>query len=165
MEILPALVKELEQEAVTTRKFLKIFPADNADWKPHEKSMTMMALANHVSELSGWPALGLATDGIDFAKGDYVPQTRSNAEDLLALYEDGFNRSIAALKGATEDDLKPDWSLKNGEHVIASWNKYEMIRHSLAQQTHHRAQLGLYYRLNNIAIPGSYGPSADDENF
>lgn len=165
MEILPALIKELEQEAATTRKFLKLFPQDRLEYKPHEKSTDLQGLANHIAELSGWPALGLSTEGIDFAEGDYVPQKETNAEGLLRLYEDGLTKSLDALKAATEDDLKPEWSLKNAGHVLASWSKYEMIRHSIAQQIHHRAQLGVYYRLNDIPLPASYGPSADDQSF
>ena len=165
MDILPALIKEMEQEAAITKKFLSKFPTDKADWKPHEKSMSLKALCNHIAELSGWPGLGLATDGIDFAKGDYVPNTADTPEGLIKIQEEGLNRSLEGMKGATEEDLKPEWSLKNDGHVLASWSKYEMIRHSLAQQSHHRAQLGVYYRLLDIPLPSTYGPSADEQNF
>ena len=76
-----------------------------------------------------------------------------------------FDDIANALETAKEEDLIPSWTIKNDGHKLASWSKYGAIRHSLNQITHHRAQLGVYYRLNDIPLPASYGPSADSQNF
>ncbi|WP_207492926.1 DinB family protein [Aridibaculum aurantiacum] len=155
----------MEQEAAITRKMLKLVPADKFDWKPHEKSMSMQNLAVHIAELPSWVQMGLNTEGIDFATMDYKPTEVSSNEELLELFEKSFSAGDAALTAAKEDDLWPSWTMRQGEHVIAVMTKYEVIRHAFAQTTHHRAQLGVYLRLLNIPIPGSYGPSADEMNF
>ena len=164
MQIIPLLLKEMEQGAAITRKMLERVPADKFDWKPHEKSMTMQQLSVHIAELPAWVQMGLATSELDFAKMDYTPTPVGSTADLQALFEKSFSEGKAALSEATEDDLLPSWTLRNGEQVYSVWTKYEVIRHAFAQTTHHRAQLGVYLRLLNIPIPGSYGPSADEMN-
>lgn len=159
------LLKELDSEAVITRKFLKIVPADKFSWKPHEKSMSLQNLTVHIAELPSWVSMGLNTEGIDFATMDYKPSVVNATEDLTALFEKSYKNGRDALSRATEEDLLPSWTMRMGPKVISVMNKYEVIRHALSQTTHHRAQLGVYLRLLNIPIPGSYGPSADENNF
>jgi uncharacterized damage-inducible protein DinB len=79
--------------------------------------------------------------------------------------ESDYAAGKAALEKASEEDLEPSWALKMSGQTLSEWSKYGAIRHALNQITHHRAQLGVYYRLNNIPLPGSYGPSADDQKF
>ncbi len=165
MEMIPLLSKELDQEAQTTRKFLKLVPADKFDWQPHAKSMTMQRLAVHIAELPSWIDTALTTDGIDFATTPYQPSPVNNSADLLHLFEKALIKGKAALKQAKEKDLSDKWTLRNGDNILAVMTKYESARHSFSQTTHHRAQLGVYLRLLNIPIPGSYGPSADEMNF
>ena len=86
MDIIPLLVKEMEQEAVTTRKMLKLVPVESFTWKPHEKSMSQQNLAVHISELPGWVAMGFSTPGIDFATMDYKPTVVNSNEELLKLF-------------------------------------------------------------------------------
>jgi uncharacterized damage-inducible protein DinB len=158
-------LKEMETEATITRKFLQIVPADKFDWKPHEKSMVMRTLAVHIAELPSWVQMALTTSELDFAKMDYTPTPISTTEDLVQLFEKSYSDGRQALVSAKEDDLLPEWTLRNGEQIYQVMTKYEVIRHAFAQTTHHRAQLGVYLRLLNIPIPGSYGPSADEMNF
>lgn len=165
MSIVEKLLEEMESEAATTRKFMALVPEDKFGWKPHEKSMTMMNLATHIAELPGWPALILKTQELNFADQPYEPTIIKTTEELKSIFEKSFADGIDALKKAKDEDLDPDWSLKMGDQLIATWTKYEAIRHSIAQQIHHRAQLGVYLRLLDIPIPGSYGPSADDAGF
>ncbi|MGD8427627.1 MAG: DinB family protein [Balneolaceae bacterium] len=165
MEIIPLLLKEFDQEADTTRKFLKLVPEDKYDWKPHEKSMSMKRLAVHIAELPSWPAMALNTDGLDFAESDYEPTPVKNSEELLSLFEESYKKGKNSLENADEEDLLPIWTMKNGDQVLAEWTKYEVIRHALSQIKHHRAQLGVYLRLLDIPIPGTYGPSADEQSF
>lgn len=165
MQIIPLLLKELDQEAQITRKMLQRFPADKFDWQPHQKSMTMKILAVHIAELPSWISMGLNTDELDFEKSPYQPtEVKDNAE-LLDLFERSLADGKASLSAAKEEDLLPTWTLRNGSQVLAVMSKYEVIRHAYAQTIHHRAQLGVYLRLLNIPIPGSYGPSADEMNF
>lgn len=165
MSIIQLLVKEMEQEAAITRKMLERVPDDKFDWKPHEKSMAMLPLTTHIAELPTWVSMALNTSELDFATMDYKPTPVSKASDLLELHERSLQEGLSRLKQATEDELWPDWTLRNGEQVYSTTSKYEVIRMSFAQIIHHRAQLGVYLRLLNIPIPGSYGPSADETGF
>jgi uncharacterized damage-inducible protein DinB len=165
MNILPLLLKEMEQEAQTTRKMLERVPEDKFDWKPHAKSMTMKQLTVHIAELPSWVTMGLTTTEIDFATSPYQPTPVNSTADLLQLLESSLEKARTSLKSATEDDLLPNWTLRSGDQIFSVMTKYEVIRHSFSQTIHHRAQLGVYLRLLDIPIPGSYGPSADEMNF
>jgi uncharacterized damage-inducible protein DinB len=165
MDTLDQLKSELEHEYNTTKKFFESYPADKGDYAPHPKSMKMKSLVSHIAEIFGWPALILPTDTLDFAKGDYKPTVINSKEDLLKKLDEDYQSSKKALENAKEDDLKPNWSISNNGQKMAEWTKYGAIRHGLNQITHHRAQLGVYYRLNDIPLPGSYGPSADSNDF
>ncbi len=162
MEILPLLLKELDQEAQTTRKFFKLVTEEHFDWQPHPKSMTMKRLAVHIAELPSWVAMTFNSDGIDFATTPYEPTPISSQEDLLELFEKSYEAGKNALEEAEEEDLLPSWTMKNDGVVLQVFTKYEVIRHAFGQTAHHRAQLGVNLRLLDIPIPGSYGPSADE---
>jgi uncharacterized damage-inducible protein DinB len=152
MIITELLQKELQQEAVVTRKMLALVPEDKYSWKPHERSMSMIQLATHIAELPSWIGMGLNTEGIDFA----------NNGELLALFEKNLAEADAQLAAFPDASLNGTWTMRAGEHVIAVLSKYDTIRHAISQTIHHRAQLGVFLRLLNIPIPGTYGPSADD---
>lgn len=165
MEIIPLLLKEMDAEVTTTRKMLERVPDDQWDWKPHPKSMSMFQLTAHLADIPSWPATALDTSELDFAATPYQPAPVSSTADLLELLEKSIAKGRTRLEQATEEELLPTWTLRNGEHILAVMTKYEMIRHSFAQMIHHRAQLGVFLRLLNIPIPGSYGPSADEMGF
>jgi uncharacterized damage-inducible protein DinB len=162
MSIIEILLKEIEQEAQTTRKMLSIVPNDKYDWKPHPKSMSIKQLATHIAELPGWIAMAITTDGLDFAANPYSPEDINNTTDLLALFEKNYAAGRAQLQTTNEDVLQQPWVLSNGGQILLNQNKYETVRVSISQTIHHRAQLGVFLRLLNIPIPGSYGPSADE---
>lgn len=165
MEIIPLLLKELDQEAAITRKFLKLVPFDKLSWQPHPKSMTMQMLTTHIAELPSWIDLAINTDGINFAGTPYKPTIVNSSEELLDLFEKSLAKGKAALSNAKEDELLKSWTLSNGDQILAVMTKYESVRHSFSQTIHHRAQLGVFLRLLDIPIPGSYGPSADEMNY
>jgi uncharacterized damage-inducible protein DinB len=165
MSIIELLLKEQEQEAQTTRKMLKRVPSDKLNWQPHEKSMKLQILSVHIAELPTWVTLALTTDELDFAKVPYEPTILNNTEELVTLFEKSLADGKASLSRAKEEDLLPMWTLRNGNQIYSTMTKYEVIRHAFSQTIHHRAQLGVYLRLLNIPIPGSYGPSADEMNF
>lgn len=157
--------KELENEALTTRKMLALVPAEKFDWKPHPKSMVMMNLATHIAELPTWISMVLNTDELDFAANEYKPAIVSDNMQLMQLFEKSMEDGRAQLDIGNEESLDKTWTLRSGEHILSSGDKADMIRMALSQIIHHRAQLGVYLRLLDIPIPGSYGPSADDTNF
>ena len=165
MDIIELLKKELNAEAVTTRKMLERVPEDKWDWKPHPKSMTMEQLTTHIAELPSWVTMTLNTSELDFAAQPYEPTKIKDRAQLLELFERSVEDGKSSLAKATEADLLPDWTLRNGDQVYSTSSKYDVIRMSFSQTIHHRAQLGVYLRLLNVPIPGSYGPSADENNF
>lgn len=165
METLPLLQKELQQEYETTKKFISVFPEGKNDFAPHEKSMKLMPLATHIVEIFAWPEVILKTEKLDFEAGDYKPTHLHSKSELLEKLEADYKKGSEILQNISEADLDGRWKMTMGESVLMDFSKYEAIRHALNQITHHRAQLGVYYRLNEVPLPGSYGPSADDENF
>ncbi len=165
MAIVELLQKEFDQEAEITRKMLERVPNDHYDWKPHEKSMTMKQLVTHIAELPAWVTMALTTSELDFAAAPYNPENITNTADLMNLFERSVQSGRASLAKATDDDLWPTWALRTGTQIHFVITKYEVIRHAIAQTIHHRAQLGVYLRLLNVPIPGTYGPSADEQGF
>ena len=165
MSIIELLLKEMDAEAATTRKMLARIPEDTWDWKPHERSMQMKRLAVHIAELPGWVSMALNTSELDFAAGNYKPTEVTTNAGLLELFEKSLAEGRSALQQAKEADLEKIWTMRSGDHIHMVMTKYEVIRHAFAQTIHHRAQLGVYLRLLNVPIPGSYGPSADETAF
>lgn len=165
LDLIPMLQKELETEAKTTRKMLQRVPPEKFDWQPHPKSMTLKRLAAHVAELPGWVALAIAADGLDFENNPYQPKDVKSTGELLDFFEQSLREGREALANANVSSFTNEWILRSGDIIHSRDTKYDVIRMSLSQTIHHRAQLGVYLRLLDIPIPGSYGPSADDTGF
>eukprot|EP00388_Colpodella_angusta_P019490 GDKJ01048791.1.p2 GENE.GDKJ01048791.1~~GDKJ01048791.1.p2 ORF type:complete len:166 (+),score=8.01 GDKJ01048791.1:66-563(+) len=165
MNIIDLLLTELAKEALVTRKMLALVPTEKFDWAPHPKSMQLKPLATHIAELPTWITLALTTDELDFATAPYQPAIADNTEDILALFEKSLAEGKQSLSTAKEDDLSGKWVLRTADQIHFTSTKYETIRMTYSQIIHHRAQLGVYLRLLNIPIPGTYGPSADDQGF
>lgn len=162
MSIIPALLKEMEQEAQTTRKMLSRIPDDKFDWQPHPKSMTVRSLATHIAELPKWVTMTIHTDGLDFATAPYQQVPIKNTSELMEYFEKSLKDGQDNLSTADEGKFGETWTLRDGDQVLSQTSKAEMIRVSYSQIVHHRAQLGVYLRLLDVPIPGSYGPSADE---
>lgn len=165
MQIIPMLLKEMDQEAATTRKMLARIPDDKYDWKPHPKSMSVRQLATHIAELPTWVSVTLDTDELDFATSPYQPVQIDSTNQLMEHFERSLKEGRTRLAAAKEEDLLPMWTLRNGQEIYSKTSKAEVIRMSYCQIVHHRAQLGVFLRLLDVPIPGSYGPSADEMNF
>ena len=161
MKKLDSLVHEFEQEAQTTRKMLSIVPEEKLLWRPHPKSMTLQALVSHLCEIPAWVDLVLTTEELDFAAHQEPAQLSSSGE-ILSTFDDAVAKGKARLLVSTEEDLLPSWTMRNGDYIISTESKDKVVRMCFSQTVHHRAQLGVYLRLLNIPIPGSYGPSADE---
>ena len=165
MSLTQMLLQEMNREAQTTRKMLERVPNDKYDWKPHEKSMSIRRLATHIAELPSWVSMALTTDELDFANNPYKPVVINNTDELLAYFDKSLADGEAQLEKATDKDLQPNWTMRNGEQIYSVESKGDVIRMSFCQIVHHRAQLGVFLRLLDVPIPGSYGPSADEMNF
>ena len=161
--LIPIFKKELEQESVTTRKIFERIPQDKFDWKPHPKSMDLQRLATHIAEMMGWIAMAVTSNGIDFGAGEYQPKVIHEKQKLLEFLNDMIELADSYLRPEFESKLSEDWLMRSGDTVLQKYNRAEVIRLALNQVTHHRAQLGVYLRLFDISIPGSYGPSADED--
>ncbi|WP_338877178.1 DinB family protein [Spirosoma sp. SC4-14] len=165
MELIPMFLKEMEQEAQTTRKMLQRIPNDKYDFQPHEKSMTIRRLATHIADLPTWATIALTTDELDFAKNPYQEPLINNTDELLSYFETCLENGKSQLVADNEAVLNKPWTLRNGDQVYSVSPRHEVIRMALCQIVHHRAQLGVFLRLLNVPIPGSYGPSADEPSF
>jgi len=162
MSTINPLLKELEQEALTTRRMLERVPTAYFGWQPHKKSMTVKQLATHIAELPGWVTMAVTTDGLDFAANPYKQEEVHNTNELLDYFDRSLVDGRKHLETTTEDILEENWTLRNGAQVLQVATKAEIIRMAYCQIVHHRAQLGVFLRLLDIPIPGSYGPSADE---
>ncbi len=157
--------KEFEREAITTRKMLSVVPNDKYDWRPHPKSMSIRQLATHIAELPLWIGMTLNTSELDFGVNEYKPKEIKDTKELVEYFEANIVEGRKELAAGKENTLDELWTLRNGEQVYSKEPKADVIRMTFNQITHHRAQLGVFLRLLEVPIPGSYGPSADDMSF
>ncbi len=163
MAISEALIGELQQEAATTRKVIERIPTETFDWKPHEKSMSMYRLATHVADIFGWFMPTMEQDELDFAKGYEEPKP-ANTEELVAMFDKNVTAAIESLKNVNDAVFMQNWTLRNGEQIYFEMPKAAVVRSfAMNHIVHHRGQLSVYLRLNDIPVPALYGPSADEQ--
>jgi uncharacterized damage-inducible protein DinB len=168
MLIRDTLLPEFDHETANTRKVLERVPEDKLTWKPHPKSWTMAALAGHLANIPGWVPYTLGGDGIDIAdpngpKPDPDPKSR---KELLERFDKNVAAARAALAAAENDVFMQPWSLKSGGKAVFTMPKAAVLRSFVfSHAIHHRAQLGVYLRLNDVPVPAIYGPSADENPF
>ena len=161
--IASALVAELEHEARVTRTVLERVPADKFDWKPHDKSMAFGALAAHIAEMVGWTQGIMEHPDLDFAKMDYKPFEAKTNEELLEFFDKNAGEAIETLKNSSDERFMETWTMKNGEKTYFTLPKIAVMRSFVISHIiHHRGQLSVYLRLNDIPVPSIYGPSADE---
>lgn len=162
MTVAEALLPEFDHEMTVTRRLLERIPEDKFEWKPHPKSMSLIALAAHVATIPSWGAPTLKQPELDLGG---VPPNAAPASRaaLLAQFDTNVAETRAALVGRTDAELMQIWSLKhNGQKIFTMprasvWRGFVMNHH-----IHHRAQLSVYLRLNDVPVPAMYGPSADE---
>ncbi len=155
--------KELATEAPATRKCLGGFPEGLFDWKPHEKSMSLGHLTLIVAEIPLWIQTMIEVGEIDFAT--FKHEQPKTAEDFVKYFDDNMNLSKKALQDVSNEVLNELFHLKNNGQVIMSISKGDSVSSTINHLVHHRGQLTVYLRLNNISVPSIYGPSADDKGF
>lgn len=155
------LLPEFDQEAASTRLLLERVPVQDADWKPHPKSMALGALAVHVANLAAWLGMTLTSTELDIAVSP-PPAPFTTVEALLAAFDKNVAASRAALARADDADFAVPWSLKSGDQVHFTLPRAVIVRSFiLSHLIHHRAQLGVYLRLRDVPLPPCYGPTAD----
>ncbi len=163
MSLSDAFVAELQQEAATARKCLERIPEATFDWKPHEKSMSMSRLATHVAEMFTWGKEVINTSEMDFATADYKPFEPKTTAELVEYFDKNLADATESLKNASDEAMLENWKLRNGEEIYFDMPRVQVLRGMVFNHiVHHRGQLSVYLRLNDIPVPALYGPSADE---
>jgi uncharacterized damage-inducible protein DinB len=161
------LLPEFDAEMAITRKALAAVPEEKFGWKPHTKSFTMQALAGHVAELPSWTSEVLRRERFDVTGANQPENTNfkpSCTQQMLERFEDWVAKARGDLVKATDDAMQQEWVMTWDGYEIVRMPRYQAIRKwSLNHMVHHRGQLGVYLRLNDLKVPGVYGPSADDK--
>jgi uncharacterized damage-inducible protein DinB len=160
-----ALLPEFDAEMANTRKILEIVPDDKFDFKPHEKSMALGRLASHIGEMPNWASHTIQMDVLEMTPGQ-KPYLAANREQLVADFDKYVAEARALIAGASDEDLYKTWTFRYDGKDIMSLPRVAVLRGVVMNHMiHHRAQLGVYLRLNEVEIPGMYGPSADEMKF
>ena len=167
MSLAEALAAELKHEAGTTRRLIERVPDDKASWKPHAKSMSLGELAIHLANIESYGVAVATKPEVNFAalEGSGITNAGwTTRDDALALFDRNVDAALRAVSSLPDPRLREPWTLRAGDHVvftlprIASWRTFVM-----SHQIHHRGQLSVYLRLNDVPVPPIYGPSADEQ--
>ncbi|HET8546717.1 MAG TPA: DinB family protein [Bryobacteraceae bacterium] len=146
-----------------TRKVLERAPDDKLGWKPHPKSGTMAWLGGHLANLPSWATITVNQDSFDVAAPFERPAEPASTRQILELFDKNVAAARDAIAGATDKRLMAPWSLKNGSQVIFTMPRIAVLRSMVMNHLiHHRGQFTIYLRLNDVPVPGLYGPSADE---
>jgi uncharacterized damage-inducible protein DinB len=163
MSISEFLLPEFDEEIKKTRVALQRVPTNNPDFAPHAKSMPLKKLAPHVAQLAGFGLIILTTPELDFSKGSIQPLPFESPDQLVKALDEGAAKVRTALAGTSDETWKQNWKLSFQGKTIFDGGRFLAYREMfLNHLVHHRAQLGVYLRLNNAPVPATYGPSADD---
>jgi uncharacterized damage-inducible protein DinB len=167
MALSDALLPEFDHEMAGTRKSLERVPDGKFGWKPHEKSMTFARLASHLAEIPTWAASALEQDSLDLAppgQPPYKPTVLQSRQEVLDLFDKNVAAARTAIGKCGDASFMKPWSLLMGGKTLFTMPRIAVLRSFvMSHNIHHRAQLGVYLRLNDIAVPSIYGPSADEE--
>ena len=169
MKLTDLFLSELDREAPLTRRVLERVPEGRNEWRPHEKSMPLGRLAVLVAGMPSWLAMMIDKDEFDLnppggSSGSFQTNFRTTA-DLLKTMEDGVSSARTALQKTNDDHLIKPWRLLVSGKTVAEHPRHVMMRDSINHLAHHRGQMTVYLRLNNVPVPAVYGPSADDQRF
>jgi uncharacterized damage-inducible protein DinB len=159
-----AFINEIKHEGANTRKMLERVPFENPGWQPHEKSRNMEALARHVANIYNWIPYIVNHDEIDFAKGAIPPLPDiKSSQELVSFYDKSLISVLDSVQNTNDEDLMKPFVMRRGDQIFSTMPRAVTIRNmALNHLVHHRGQLGVYLRLNDVPVPGMYGPSADE---
>jgi uncharacterized damage-inducible protein DinB len=165
MGVSAELLPEFDLEMASTRRTLERIPEDKLAWKPHEKSMTLGRLAGHIAELPGFGSGAIKTEALDFANppAGMKPLVAESQQQVLEAFDKKVAEVRAAIAGTSDAEWAKNWKLSAGDKVFFNGSKTLAVRRMMLNHIiHHRAQLGVYLRLNDVSVPSVYGPSADE---
>lgn len=163
MSVSELLLIEFDEEMKKTRTALERVPEDKGDFAPHPKSTPLRKLAPHIAQLAGFGLSILTTPGLDFATGSYKPLPFESVAQLTSVFDGGAAKVRTALQITKDDAWKDHWKLSSGGKTIFEGSRFLSYREMFMNHlVHHRAQLGVYLRMNQKAVPATYGPSADE---
>jgi uncharacterized damage-inducible protein DinB len=168
MKITELFAAQLEAEAVRTRRALERVPEGRDEWKPHEKSMPLGRLAMLCARMPSWVSMMIERDELDLNPpgGSNVDQRPLRTpKELVEALDEGVAGASKALAGTTDEHLLKPWRLLVSGRVVNEEPRHVMLRDTFAHLAHHRGQLTVYLRLNDVAVPAIYGPSADEARF
>src|SRR5262249_18355282 len=165
MPVSRQLVPEFTQEMATTRRVLARVPEDRFGWQPHAKSMTLGRLATHLADVTGFGATTPTQDGPALAaRAGGPPKTLATLQEILDLFDANVAQSRAAIEATGDEAFAQPWTLRRGEQVIFTLPRIAALRTlSIHHTIHHRGQLSVYLRLNDVPVPSIYGPTADEQ--
>jgi uncharacterized damage-inducible protein DinB len=169
LKLTELFVGEIDREGPLTRRALEAVPEGRYDWKPHGKSMPLGRLAGLVAMMPGWLTMMIENDEFDLqpaagTKSQFARELRTRT-DLVQALEESVAGARKALQGTTDEHLMKPWRLKVAGNVVAEQPRHIMLRDSINHLAHHRGQLTVYLRMNEVPVPAIYGPSADDQRF
>ena len=166
MGLAATLLPEFDHEMANTRKCIERVPEDKLDWKPHDKSMSLREITTHLANLLSWTMLMIEQDTFDIAPPGEDPPRVDPADSLksaLAMFDKNVAAARAAMEGASDELLLAPWTLLMGGNEVFKMPRVAVFRTMIMNHMiHHRAQLGVYLRLNDVAVPAMYGPTADE---
>lgn len=154
---------DLEEEFAATRRLLERYPDEHAEWRPHERSMTLRQLAAHVANLPRFGKVIAESPEFNFANAPYAAPTAKTRAEILELFDARSADASKAIAGLDADSMTASWQMRNGDTVLLSGPRALHLRKLMMSHiAHHRGQLSVYYRLLDVPVPGMYGPSADE---
>ncbi len=163
MGMVDAMVEELKHEATSTRRLLERVPEEHFDWQPHEKSMSLQALASHVVDGISWALPTLAQDEMTIDPETFTPWIGGSVAELLSKFDENVEAAVEAMSAASDERLLQPWTMKVGDQVAFSMPRVVVLRSFVLNHTiHHRGQLDVYLRLKDVPLPQIYGPTADE---
>jgi uncharacterized damage-inducible protein DinB len=162
-----SLLPEFDMEMANTRKMLARVPESEGAFLPHAKSMTLRRLAGHVAEMPMWAVMTLGRDELDLrpdGRQTYEAYELTTTADAVAMFDENLRQGRALLEAATDETMMRPWTLKDQGQIYFSMPKVAVMRSFVMNHMiHHRGQLAVYLRMNNVPVPGMYGPSADEQ--
>jgi len=162
MALKDTLLSEFDHEMGTTRRLLERIPEAQIGWKPHEKSMTLGGLGTHLSNLPNWGTTILSDSSYDLAAGPPNLQPAATRGEILSNFDTAVAKTRAAMD-KTDAELSAQWKLTRGDQEMFSLPRSAAFRMFVLHHIiHHRGQLSVYLRLNNVPVPAIYGPTADE---
>ena len=164
MKLTDLFLAQLDAESARSRRALEAVP-DRPDWKPHDRSMPLSRLAMLVAMMPSWLSMIIDRDDLDLSGANVDSNPRQSSTELVAAHDRAVADARRALTATRDESLMTPWRLRLGDRVVSEDPKYVVIRATFAHLAHHRGQLTVYLRLNDVPVPAIYGPSADDPRF